>query len=215
MAGKTPALGTNISNNTVAYDIMMLYADILRRRGNTFVEHTAQGCPPVLVYDFDVIIDGMTLDRPVNYSLVAIHPPKGVKVRQDGRPYIIMEYLEGQQLLDAAQEDPELAVGLATNGVVAGRAGRAELKGEVQIQTQYPDHPLFASLVNPGQPIPYFITQLTGINDAMVRNAPTFLEIAGLPVPKRMATSTSSRSKSRTDADTSIGRTSRFVLVDW
>jgi branched-chain amino acid transport system substrate-binding protein len=32
-ARKTPALGTNISNNTVAYDIMMLYADILKRRG--------------------------------------------------------------------------------------------------------------------------------------------------------------------------------------
>ena len=30
---------------------------------------------------------------------------------------------------------------------VAGRAGRAELKGEVVIQTQYPDHPLFAALV--------------------------------------------------------------------
>lgn len=30
---------------------------------------------------------------------------------------------------------------------VAGRAGRAELKGEVQVQTQYPDHPLFTALV--------------------------------------------------------------------
>ena len=29
---------------------------------------------------------------------------------------------------------------------VAGRAGRAELKGEVLIQTQYPDHPLFAAV---------------------------------------------------------------------
>lgn len=29
---------------------------------------------------------------------------------------------------------------------VAGRAGRAELKGEVLIQTQYPDHPIFAAL---------------------------------------------------------------------
>ncbi|MCL2636213.1 MAG: primosomal protein N' [Betaproteobacteria bacterium] len=29
---------------------------------------------------------------------------------------------------------------------VAGRAGRAELKGEVVIQTQYPEHPLFAAL---------------------------------------------------------------------
>src|SRR5512139_445216 len=79
---------------TYAADVWQRWAifmDILRRRGNTFVEHTAQGCPPVLVYDFDVIIDGMTLERPVNYSLVAIHPPKGVKVRQDGRPYIIVD----------------------------------------------------------------------------------------------------------------------------
>lgn len=30
---------------------------------------------------------------------------------------------------------------------VAGRAGRAELKGEVIIQTQYPDHPLYAALI--------------------------------------------------------------------
>src|SRR5574343_269875 len=30
---------------------------------------------------------------------------------------------------------------------VAGRAGRAELKGEVLIQTHYPDHPLFGSVV--------------------------------------------------------------------
>ena len=29
---------------------------------------------------------------------------------------------------------------------VAGRAGRAELKGEVLIQTEYPTHPLFAAL---------------------------------------------------------------------
>jgi primosomal protein N' (replication factor Y) len=29
---------------------------------------------------------------------------------------------------------------------VAGRAGRAELKGEVLVQTQYPDHPLYAAL---------------------------------------------------------------------
>jgi len=35
---------------------------------------------------------------------------------------------------------------------VAGRAGRAELKGEVLIQTQYPDHPLYAALVGHDYP---------------------------------------------------------------
>ncbi len=35
---------------------------------------------------------------------------------------------------------------------VAGRAGRAALKGEVLIQTQYPDHPLYSALVSHDYP---------------------------------------------------------------
>ncbi|MFC5302040.1 primosomal protein N' [Azospira restricta] len=42
---------------------------------------------------------------------------------------------------------------------VAGRAGRAELPGEVLIQTQYPDHPLYAAVVNHDYPA-FAATQL-------------------------------------------------------
>ena len=38
---------------------------------------------------------------------------------------------------------------------------------------------VFLSLVNPGRPIPSFITALTGISNAMVASAPSFGDIAG------------------------------------
>jgi DNA polymerase III subunit epsilon len=37
----------------------------------------------------------------------------------------------------------------------------------------------YHSLINPERPIPWHITRLTGIDDAMVREAPTFADVAG------------------------------------
>ena len=36
----------------------LLFTDILRRRGNNYLEHLRLGQPPVLVFDYDVITDG-------------------------------------------------------------------------------------------------------------------------------------------------------------
>lgn len=76
---------------TDATQRMVLFLDIMRQRGNQFVEHERAGCPPVLAYEYDLVIDGSTLPNPVNYSLVRIRPPAGVKVRENGRPYIIVD----------------------------------------------------------------------------------------------------------------------------
>jgi pimeloyl-ACP methyl ester carboxylesterase len=50
----------------------ILFWDILRRRGNVYLEHLRKGQPPVLVFSYEVIADGRKLEHPVNYSLVRI-----------------------------------------------------------------------------------------------------------------------------------------------
>ena len=69
----------------------ILFLDTLRQRGNNFVERNRQGLPPVLHFDYETVVDGRTLARPVNYALVRIVPPKGVTVDPKRRPYMIID----------------------------------------------------------------------------------------------------------------------------
>ena len=55
---------------TDAMQRLTLFWDVMREAGNNFVEHERAGCPPVLVFDYETVVDGRTLPRPVNYALV-------------------------------------------------------------------------------------------------------------------------------------------------
>ncbi len=66
-------------------------ADVLQQRGDIFIEHERAGCPPVLDYDYDVIMDASTFERPCNYVLLKIKAPEGVTTDDDNRPYIIID----------------------------------------------------------------------------------------------------------------------------
>ncbi|MFO1107001.1 MAG: DUF3141 domain-containing protein [Amaricoccus sp.] len=69
----------------------VLTLDTLRERGDIFVAHEAAGCPPVLVYDYEIALDGRDLPRPCNYMLLKITPPEGVTVIDKKRPYVIID----------------------------------------------------------------------------------------------------------------------------
>ncbi len=70
---------------------LALTVDVLRERGNNDKSHEEAGTPPVLDYAYEMIIDGRTLERPVNYQLLKILAPKGVKVVEAKRPYMIID----------------------------------------------------------------------------------------------------------------------------
>jgi pimeloyl-ACP methyl ester carboxylesterase len=69
----------------------VLFWDTLRQRGNNFLEHERAGKPPVLAFDYEMVLDGRRLARPVNYALVRIVPPAGVSAAEGKRPFIIID----------------------------------------------------------------------------------------------------------------------------
>jgi hypothetical protein len=69
----------------------ILFWDVMRQRGNQYLEHEAKPVQHVLHYDFEKVMDGRDLARPVNYGLVRIRPPKGVEIDEDKRPFVVVD----------------------------------------------------------------------------------------------------------------------------
>jgi pimeloyl-ACP methyl ester carboxylesterase len=69
----------------------VLFWDVMRQRGNQYQEHLAKEAPHVLDYAAEVIIDGRTLERPVNYVLVRLIPPKGIEIDSTRRPFVVVD----------------------------------------------------------------------------------------------------------------------------
>jgi hypothetical protein len=69
----------------------VLFWDVLRQRGNAYREHLAQTAPHVLEYAVELVIDGRTLKRPVNYALVRVIAPQGAEVDPTKRPFVVVD----------------------------------------------------------------------------------------------------------------------------
>lgn len=68
----------------------VLFWDILRKRGNNYLAHVEAGLPPILVFDYEMVMDGRRFARPVNYAMVRIldrrrHEPKPAVERGERR----------------------------------------------------------------------------------------------------------------------------------
>jgi pimeloyl-ACP methyl ester carboxylesterase len=97
----------------------ILYWDTLRRRGNQWLQHEAAGKPPVLDYRYELIADARTYDRPANYALVRIIPPRGVEVDDAKRPFVIVDPRAGHGPgIGGFKEDSEVGVALRAGHAV-------------------------------------------------------------------------------------------------
>ena len=69
----------------------VLFWDALRQRGKQYEEQQKRTAPNVLSFRYDIVMDGRTLARPVNYGLVRIIPPEGVEIDPRKRPFVIVD----------------------------------------------------------------------------------------------------------------------------
>ena len=91
----------------------VLFWDVMRQRGNQYREHLAETAPNVLDYSVELVIDGRTLERPVNYGLVRVVPPKGVDIDMRRRPFVIVDPRAGHGPgIGGFKADSEIGVAL-------------------------------------------------------------------------------------------------------
>ena len=91
----------------------VLFWDVMRQRGNQYRDHLAETAPHVLDYEVELVIDGRTLDRPVNYVLVKVIPPQGVEVDPNLRPFMVVDPRAGHGPgIGGFKADSEIGVAL-------------------------------------------------------------------------------------------------------
>jgi pimeloyl-ACP methyl ester carboxylesterase len=92
----------------------VLFWDAMRQAGNAFVEHEEEGCPPVLFFKWDMVVDGRHLPRPVNYALVRIRPPEGAAPLDPKlRPFVIIDPRAGHGAgIGGFKDDSQVGVAL-------------------------------------------------------------------------------------------------------
>jgi hypothetical protein len=74
----------------------VLFLDLMRQRGNEEIEITSRPLATVLRFDHEVLMDGRSLKRPINYSLSRIVPPPGIEIDPGKRPVVVVDPRAGQ-----------------------------------------------------------------------------------------------------------------------
>jgi hypothetical protein len=92
----------------------ILFLDILRERGNIHNAQAASSHPNVLHFGAELVRDGRTLPKPVNYLLVRIKPPDGVKIDPAKPPFVVVDPRAGHGPgIGGMKANSEIGVALA------------------------------------------------------------------------------------------------------
>jgi pimeloyl-ACP methyl ester carboxylesterase len=92
----------------------VLFWDVMRQRGNQYLEHLEERVPNVLSFKAELVASGREMPRPVNYGLVRIIPPHGVTTDPKKRPFVVVDPRAGHGPgIGGFKADSEIGVALA------------------------------------------------------------------------------------------------------
>lgn len=95
------------------FERSVLYWDVMRQRGNQYLEHMECTKPSVLGFETEVLMDGRQLPRPTNYELLRVLPPEGVEIDAQKRPFVVVDPRAGHGPgIGGFKPDSELGVAL-------------------------------------------------------------------------------------------------------
>lgn len=92
-----------------------LTTDVLRERANNDKLHEDAGTPPVLDYEYEIVLDARHFDRPANYQLLKILRPDGGETIDSKRPFMIIDPRAGHGA-GIGGFKPDSQVGVALRG---------------------------------------------------------------------------------------------------
>jgi len=119
MAGEAVALNAAQEYWIDAWQRGVLVLEALNKRGNTHVAETAKEAPHVLSFSAEVVLDGRTLARPVNYALVRIVPPADVTIDPARPPVVVVDPRAGHGPgIGGMKPDSEIGVALRAGHAV-------------------------------------------------------------------------------------------------
>ena len=91
----------------------ILFWDVLRQRSDQYYAQKAKVVPNVLSFDAELVLDGRTFERPVNYGLVRVQPPEGVVIDPKKRPFVVVDPRAGHGPgIGGFKADSELGVAM-------------------------------------------------------------------------------------------------------
>jgi pimeloyl-ACP methyl ester carboxylesterase len=106
----------------------IIFTDVLRKRGNNYIQHIRSGQPPVLIFNYEMILNAKDFQHPANYALVRITdrrkkdvPPEQIDRRRGSdmtptipkRPIVIIDPRAGHGPgIGGSKRDSEIGMAL-------------------------------------------------------------------------------------------------------